>query len=66
MAGGRGQHVYDGRVYSGFIIDDVKDGKGYIEVYAAFVNDTYCRYKLDQELGKDAPPPLADRRDLDY
>lgn len=60
------QHIYDGRVYSGFVIDTVGDGRGYIEVWTALANDAYCRYKLDQELGKDAPPPLADRRDLDY
>ena len=60
------QHIYDGRVYSGFVIDTVGDGKGYIEVWTALVNDSYCRYKLDQELGKDAPPASIDRRDPDY
>ncbi|MDU3679300.1 MAG: hypothetical protein E7G07_04660 [Flavonifractor plautii] len=64
----KAQHVYDGRVYSGFTVHKVRDSSdgGYLEVYTALVNDAYCRYLLDQEMGKDAPPPSADRRDIDY
>lgn len=66
--GVKAQHVYDGRVYSGFIIHKVRDspGGGYLEVYTALVNDAYCRYVLDQELDKDTPPPPVDRLDPDY
>ena len=61
------QHFYDGRVYSGFTIHQVRESPGgYLEVYAAFVNDAYCHYAQEQELDKNAPPPLVDRRDMDY
>lgn len=57
---------YKGRVYSGFAIDSVKDGAGFIEVYTALADEAYCHYKLDGDLDRDAPPPAANRGDMDY
>lgn len=59
-------HTYRGRTYSGFVIDTVRDGEGYLEVYTALVNDAYCRYKERRELNRDRLAPPVDRRDTDY
>lgn len=58
--------IYNGRVYSGFSIDAVQDSRGFVEVYTALTDESYCRYKLDGELERDAPSPSVDRRDMDY
>lgn len=58
--------IYNGRVYSGFSIDAVQDSRGFVEVYTALTDESYCRYKLDGELEKDTPSPSVDRRDMDY
>lgn len=60
------QHVYQGRVYSGFAIDMIRDNDGYLNVYTALVNDAYCRYRENRELNKYRRPPSVDRRDVDY
>lgn len=61
------QHVYRGRVYSGFVVDMVRDSMGgFIEVYTAFVDDNYCRYRENRELNKYRLLPSVDRRDTDY
>lgn len=61
------QHVYRGRVYSGFVVDMVRDSVGgFIEVYTAFANDAYCRYQENRELNKYRLLPSVDRRDTDY
>lgn len=64
----KAQHIYDGRVYSGFVIHAVRDtpGSGFLEVWTALVNDAYCRYAQKQELDNDTPPPDVDRLDPDY
>lgn len=59
-------HTYRGRTYSGFVIDAVRDGEGYLEVYTALANDAYCRYKERRELNSDRLAPPVDRRDVDY
>lgn len=59
-------HTYRGRVYSGFVIDTVRDSEGYLEVYTALVNDAYCRYKERRDLNSDRLAPPVDRRDIDY
>ena len=38
----------------------------FIEVYTAFVDDTYCRYHENRELNKYLLLPSVDRRDTDY
>lgn len=60
------QHVYQGRVYSGFVIDMIRDNDGYLNVYTALVNDAYCRYRENRELNKYRLLPSVDRRDVDY
>lgn len=61
------QHVYRGRVYSGFVVDMVRDGMGgYVEVYTAFANDAYCRYHENRELNRYRLLQPVDRRDTDY
>lgn len=60
------QHVYQGRVYSGFVIDMIRDNDGYLNVYTALVNDAYCRYRENRELNKYRLLPSVDRRDTDY
>lgn len=58
--------TYNGRVYSGFIIDAVVDRPGFAEVYAVLTDENYCRFKADCELQKGVPGPSVDRRDTDY
>jgi len=61
------QHVYRGRVYSGFVIDMVRDSTGgFVEVYTVLVDDLYCRYRENRELNKYRLIPSVDRRDTDY
>lgn len=61
------QHVYRGRVYSGFIVDMVRDSMGgFMEVYTVLVDDTYCRYKEHRNLNSHLLLPPVDRRDTDY
>lgn len=60
------QHNYDGRFYSGFVVDAVRDSLGFVEIYAVFVNDAYCRWKQRQELNRITPPPVPDSRDIYY
>ncbi len=59
-------HTYRGRTCSGFVIDSVRDGEGYLEVYTAFGNNAYCRYKERRDLNRDLMAPPVDRRDIDY
>lgn len=59
-------HMYQGHVYSGFVIDMVRDSEGYLEVYTALVNDAYCRYRQNRELNSYRLLPSVDRRDMDY
>lgn len=59
-------HIYRGRTYSGFVIDTVRDGEGYLEVYTALVNDAYCRYVEHRDLNGDILLPPVDRRDIHY
>lgn len=59
------QYIYRGRVYSGFVIDTVRDSEGYLEVYTAIVNDAYCRYRERRNLSKMSLTSV-DRRDVDY
>lgn len=61
------QHVYRGRVYSGFVVDLVRDSTGgFVEVYTALVDDAYCRYRENRELNRYRLLPPVDRRDTDY
>lgn len=61
------QHIYRGHVYSGFIVDMVRDSMGgFVEVYTALVDDAYCRYRENRELNKYRLLPSVDRRDIDY
>lgn len=60
------KHVYQGRVYSGLIVDLVRDSEGFVEIYTVLTNDAYCRYRQELELGWDTPAPTVDRRDVDY
>lgn len=59
-------HIYRGRTYSGFVIDTVRDGEGYLEVYTALANDAYCRYVEHRDLNGDILLPPVDRRDIHY
>lgn len=61
------QHVYRGRVYSGFIVDRVRDSMGgFVEIYTTFVNDAYCQYLERRNLNSGILLPSVDRRDTDY
>lgn len=60
------EFIFQGRVYSGFSIDAVRDSRGFVEVYTVLTDESYCQYKLDNEIEKDAPSPSVDRRDIDY
>lgn len=61
------QHVYRGRVYSGFAVDMVRDSPGgFVEVYTALVNDSYCQYRERRNLNSSILLPSVDRRDTDY
>lgn len=61
------QHIYRGRVYSGFAIDMVRDSMGgFVEVYTALVDDAYCRYSERRNLNSNILLPSVDRRDTDY
>jgi len=61
------RHVYRGRVYSGFVVDMVRDSMGgFVEVYTALVDDSYCRYRENRELNRYRLLPPVDRRDTDY
>lgn len=58
--------TYNGRVYSGFTVDAVKDSRGFVEMYTVLTDESYCQHKLSGDLEMDAPPPSVDRRDVDY
>lgn len=61
------QHVYRGRVYSGMVVDMVRDSMGgFVEVYTALVDDSYCHYRENRELNRYRLLPSVDRRDTDY
>lgn len=61
------QHVYRGHVYSGMVVDMVRDSMGgYVEVYTAFADDVYCCYHENRELNKYRLLAPVDRRDTDY
>lgn len=61
------QHFYRGRVYSGFVIDMVRDSTGgFVEVYTALVDDNYCRYRERRNLNSSILLPSVDRQDPDY
>jgi len=60
------QHIYNGRVYSGFVVESIRDTTGFIEVYTVLTNDEYCRWKQDLNLRRDTLPPDPDRRDIRY
>ncbi|MBD5153861.1 MAG: hypothetical protein HDT15_01980 [Oscillibacter sp.] len=57
---------YNGRTYSGFCIDHVEDGHGYVEIYTALVNEAYCKYCENRDLSRDVVFSPIDRRDIDY
>lgn len=60
-------YIYRGHSYSGFIIDRVRDSPGgFVEVYTAFVNDSYCEYRERRNLNGGILLPSVDRRDVDY
>ena len=60
-------HVYRGRVYSGLIVDRVRDSMGgFVEVYTVLVDDAYCRYCERRNLNSSILLPSVDRRDTDY
>lgn len=60
-------YIYRGHSYSGFIIDRVRDSPGgFVEVYTAFVNDSYCEYRERRNLNSGILLPSVDRRDTDY
>lgn len=60
-------YIYRGHSYSGFIIDRVRDSPGgFVEVYTAFVNDSYCEYRERRNLNGGILLPSVDRRDTDY
>lgn len=52
--------------YEGLAIVRVKDSVGFVEVYAALVDESYKRYKLNGDLDRDVPSSSIDRRDMDY
>ena len=61
------QHAYRGRVYSGMVVDMVRDSMGgFVEVYTALVDDSYCHYRENRELNRYRLLPSVDRRDTDY
>ena len=61
------QHIYRGRVYSGMVVDMVRDSiGGFVEVYTALVDDSYCQYHERRELNSYRLLPSVDRRDVDY
>ena len=61
------QHVYRGRVYSGLVVDRVRDSTGgFVEIYTAFVDDAYCQYRERRNLNSGILLPSVDRRDTDY
>lgn len=61
------QYVYRGRVYSGFVVDMVRDSVGgFVEVYTALVDDAYCRYRENRELNSYRLLSPVDLRDVDY
>lgn len=61
------QYMFRGRVYSGLAVDQVRDSMGgFVEVYTAFVDDAYCRYRENRELNKYRLLSPVDRRDTDY
>lgn len=61
------QYVYRGRVYSGLVVDRVRDSAGgFVEVYTAFVDDAYCRYQQNRKLNSYRLLSPTDRRDTDY
>lgn len=60
------QHLYRGRVHSGFVIDTVRDSSGFVEVYTALTDDAYCRYCEQRNLNSHLLLPSVDRRDVDY
>lgn len=58
--------IYNGHVYSGFLVDSVRDSEGYVEVYTVLTNEAYCRYKQNRDLNNDMFVSPIDRRDIDY
>lgn len=52
--------------YEGLAIVKVKDNIGFIEVYAALIDESYRRYKLNSDLNRDVPPPSIDTGDIEY
>lgn len=61
------QHVYRGRVYSGLVVDRVRDSVGgFVEIYTALVDDSYCQYRERRNLNSSILLPSVDRRDVDY
>lgn len=61
------QHVYRGRVYSGMIVDQVRDSMGgFVEIYTVLVDDSYCQYRERRNLNSNILLPSTDRRDIDY
>ena len=61
------QHVYRGRVYSGMVVDMVRDSMGgFVEVYTALVDDSYIHYRENRELNRYRLLQPVDRRDTDY
>lgn len=61
------QYVFRGRVYSGLAVDQVRDSPGgFVEVYTALVDDSYCRYRERRNLNSSILLPSVDRRDMDY
>lgn len=60
------QHIYDGRVYSGFVVDYVRDSQGFVEVYTVLVDDAYCRYRQARDLMADLPARPTDLRDMEF
>lgn len=60
------KHIYKGRVYSGLLVDLIRDSEGFVEVYTVLTNDAYCRYRQELELDQTTFSPSVDRRDVDY
>ena len=59
-------HIYQGRSYSSFMVTEVVDSEGFIEVYTALVNDDVCRYLQNRDLNRNIAPKQIDKSDLEY
>ncbi|MDF2855384.1 MAG: hypothetical protein K0Q87_1235 [Neobacillus sp.] len=59
-------HIFEGRSFSSFMVTDVVDGEGFIEVYTVLVNNEVCLYLQSRDLNRDIAPRQTDKTDLEY